>query len=53
MNDRGIRLALGGYLVFFAARCVFAFIVSRKDWRRETSSLLEEIRQRRQELEQG
>ena len=48
-----MRLALGGGLVLFVALCVFAFIVSRKDWRRETSSLLEEIRQQRQELEHG
>ena len=53
LSDRGTLLALGGYLVFFVALCVFAFIVSRKDWRRKTGDLLEEIRQRQQELENG
>ncbi len=53
LSGRGILLALGSYLVFFVALCVFAFIVSRKDWRRETSGLLEKIRQRQQELENG
>jgi hypothetical protein len=53
LNGRGILLALGSYLVFFVALCVFAFIVSRKDWRRQTGGLLEEIRQRQRELENG
>jgi uncharacterized membrane-anchored protein len=53
LSDRGIWLALGGYAVFFVALCVFAVIVSVKDWRRETAALLDEIRQRQQQLENG
>ena len=43
----------GGYLVFFIALCVFARVVSLKDCHRETAALLQEIRQRQQELENG
>lgn len=53
LNERGRLLALGGYGVFFVVLCVFAFIVSRKDWRKETAALLDEIRQRQQQLENG
>lgn len=52
-NERGRLLALGAYGIFFVALCVFAFIVSRKDWRKETAALLEEIRRRQQQLENG
>ena len=53
LSGRGVTLALGGYLLFFIALCVFAIVVSLKDWRRETSGLLEEIRRRQQELGNG
>ena len=53
LNGRGITLALGGYGVFLVALCVFALVVSLKDWRKQTAKLLEEIRQRQQELENG
>ena len=49
LSGRGVTLALGGYVLFFIAWCVFALVVSLKDWRRETSGLLEEIRRRQQE----
>jgi hypothetical protein len=52
-SGRGTVLALGGYVVFFVALCGFALVVSRKDWHRETTVLLEEIRQRQQQLENG
>ena len=52
-SDRGTVLALGGYVLFFIALCVFALVVSLKDWRRETGGLLEKIRQRQQELDNG
>ncbi len=53
LSDRGIGLALGGYGVFFIALCVFALVVTLKDWRRQTAVLLDEIRRRQQELENG
>jgi hypothetical protein len=53
LNGRGILLALGGYVVFFIALCIFALVVTLKDWRRETAALLDEIRRRQQELENG
>jgi hypothetical protein len=53
LGERGRALALGGYLVFFIALCVFALVVSLKDWRRETGGLLEEIRRRQHQLENG
>jgi hypothetical protein len=53
LSDRGRVLALGGYLVFFVALCVFGLVVSRKDWHRQTTVLLQEIRQRQQQLENG
>lgn len=53
LSSRGVTLALGGYLLFFIALCVFALVVSLKDWRRETSGLLGEIRRRQQELGNG
>ncbi len=53
LHERGTRLALGGYGVFFVGLCVFALIVSRKDWRKETATLLEEIRRRQQQLDNG
>ena len=53
LNERGALLALGGYLVFMAALCVFALVVSRKDWHREHAGLLREIRRREQELQNG
>ena len=53
LSDRGVLQALVGYVVFFIALCVFALVVSLKDWRRETGGLLEEIRQRQRELENG
>ena len=53
LTERGVGLALGGYMVFLAALCVFALVVSRKDWRRNTGGLLWEIRQRQQKLQNG
>ncbi len=53
LGRRGAQFAVGGYLVFLIALCVFAAIVSRKQWRAETAALLEEIRRRQQELENG
>ena len=53
LSERGVALAVGGYLLFLVALCVFAVIVSRKDWRRENAELLYEIRRREQELENG
>jgi hypothetical protein len=53
LSGRGVTLALGGYGLFFIALCVFALVVSLKDWRRETAPLLDEIRRRQQELENG
>ncbi len=53
LGPRGAQLALGGYVVFLIALCVFAAIVSRKQWRAETATLLEEIRRRQQQLENG
>jgi hypothetical protein len=51
LNPRGVSLAVGGYMVFLIALCVFALIVSRKQWRAESALLLEEIRRRQHELE--
>jgi hypothetical protein len=53
LSDHGTTLVLLGYLVFFIVLCVFALIVSRKDWRKDTVALLEEIRRRQQELQNG
>ena len=53
LTERGVWLVLSGYLVFLIALCVFALIVSRKDWRRENADLLREIHQREQELQNG
>ncbi len=53
LNEHGRLLALGGYGVFFVGLCGFALIVSRKDWRTETAALLEEIRRRQQQLDNG
>ncbi len=53
LNERGVLLALSGYFVFLTALCVFALIVSRKDWQRDTADLLREIRQRERELQDG
>lgn len=53
LGDRGARFAILGYLVFFVGLCVFGWIVSRKDWRKETAALLEEIRRRQLELGDG
>jgi hypothetical protein len=53
LTERGVELALGGYVVFLVALCVFALVVSRKDWQRDTAELLREIRQREQELRNG
>ncbi len=53
LTERGAALALGGYVVFLVALCVFALVVSRKDWRKAHADLLREIRQRQQELQNG
>ena len=53
LNERAALLALGGYLVFFVALCVFALVVSRKDWRQQNAELLQEILRREQELQNG
>ena len=53
LTERGVWLALTGYAVFLIALCVFALVVSRKDWHRENADLLREIRQREQELQNG
>jgi len=53
LGQRGAQLALGGYVVFLISLCVFAAIVSRKQWRAETAALLEEIRRRQCQLENG
>ena len=52
-GNRGVGPALGGFVVFFIALCGFAWVVSRKNWRRDNGALLEEIRQRQRELENG
>ncbi len=53
LTERGAGLALGGYVMFLVALCVFALVVSRKDWREAHADLLREIRQRQQELQNG
>ncbi len=53
LTERGADLALVGYVVFLIGLCVFALVVSRKDWQRDTAELLREIRQREQELQNG
>jgi hypothetical protein len=53
LGEQGTQFALGGYLAFLIALGVFAAIVSRKQWRTETAALLEEIRRRQQQLENG
>lgn len=53
LGDRGARFTILGYLVFFVGLCVFGWIVSRKDWRKENAALLEEIRRRQLELGNG
>jgi len=53
LNERAALLALGGYLVFFVALCVFALVVSLKDWRQQNAELLQEILRREQELQNG
>jgi hypothetical protein len=51
LTERNALLALSGYLVFFVALCVFAVIVTRSDWHRQTAELVREIRRRERELE--
>ena len=53
LTERGVWLALTGYVVFLIALCVFALVVSRKDWHRENADLLREIRERERELQNG
>jgi hypothetical protein len=53
LSERGVALAVGAYLLFLVALCVFALIVSRKDWRREHAELLQETFRREHELETG
>jgi hypothetical protein len=53
LSDRGVLLTLTGYLVFLIALCVFALVVSVRDWQRETVDLLREVRRREPELENG
>jgi hypothetical protein len=53
LTERGVWIALSGYLVFLTTLCVFALVVSREDWNRENADLLREIRQREQELQNG
>lgn len=52
-GPRGALLALAGYGLFLAGLCVFAWIVSRKQWRQESAGLLAEIERRRRELDNG
>jgi hypothetical protein len=53
LTDRGVLLALIAYIAFFIGVCVFGWVVSRKDWRREHAALIEEIRRRQRELGNG
>lgn len=53
LSDQGTLLAVLGYIIFFVGVCVFGWIVSRKDWRKENAALLDEIRRRQLELGNG
>lgn len=50
LTERGVQLALAGYAVFFVALCIFAVVVSRRDWYRQHGTVVRDLARLEKEL---